>query len=128
MVAVAQAAAVRRRDAGQGVAERTFQNMPSSQAMCFNPFAPLADDTDLATAVLGPFLPGLVRVDAIAIEHTPAADVFGDQTVLDDFRALMREPGTVGLLPLDGFIDRIGEVAGEGSEWARGLRERYARI
>ncbi|MCK6576111.1 hypothetical protein L6V77_34085 [Myxococcota bacterium] len=266
VVPAAQAAAVQRRDAGKGVAERTFQNMLSSQAMCFNLFAPLADDTDLAASVLAPLLPGLVRVDAIAIEHTPAAEVFGDQTgrggvdcdvlieatfgdraavvvietkfveeefsscgfrragragrgqvvcpedvpvradrgacayqgvkgygywrrseehrtlaelpargcpfggplwqlwvnhalahveaasrgagramflvcasgdneallrggrVLDDFRALLREPHTVGLLPLDGLIDRIGEVAGEGSEWARGLRRRYGRI
>jgi hypothetical protein len=48
--------------------------------------------------------------------------------VLDDFRARLREPGTVGLLPLDGLIDRIGEVAGQGSEWARGLRGRYGLI
>ena len=41
---------------------------------------------------------------------------------LDDFQALLCELGTVGLLPLDGVIDRIGEVAGEGSERARGLR------
>lgn len=47
--------------------------------------------------------------------------------MLDDFRALLREPGTVGLLPLDGLIDRVGEVAGEGSERARGLRRRYGR-
>ncbi len=266
VVPAAHAAAMRRRDAGKGVGERTFRNMLSSQAMCFNLFAPLAADTDLATAVLAPLLPGLVRVDSIIIEHTPAADVFGDQTgrggvdcdllveatfsegaavvvietkfveeefsscgfrragraargqvvcpedvpvrddrgacayqgvkgygywrrseehrtlvelpakgcpfggplwqlwvnhalahveaarrgagralflvcapsdneallsggrVLDEFRALLRQPGTVGLLPLDALIDRVGAVAGEGSEWARGLRDRYGRI
>lgn len=45
-----------------------------------------------------------------------------------DFRGLVREPGTVGLLPLDALIDRVGGVAGEGAEWTRGLRGRYARI
>jgi hypothetical protein len=79
VVPAAHAAAVRRRDAGKGVAERTFQNMLSSQAMCFNLFAPLADDLDLAAAVLAPVLPGLVSVASITIEHTPAVDVFGDQ-------------------------------------------------
>jgi hypothetical protein len=48
--------------------------------------------------------------------------------VLDDFRALLREPGTVGLLLLDGLIDPIDEVAGGRSEWALGLRDHYARI
>lgn len=266
VVPAAHAAAVRRRDAGKGVAERTFQNMLSSQAMCFNLFAPLAEDPDLAAAVLVRFLPGLTRVRAIAIEHTPSADVFGDQTgrggvdcdvlveasfgddaavvvietkfveegfsacgfrragraargkvvcpadvpvradrgacayqgvkgygywrraeehgtladlpaqgcpfggplwqlwvnhtlahveaarrgasramllvcapadndallrggrVIDDFRAVLRAPDSVGLLALDGLIDWIAEVAGEGSAWARGLRGRYGRV
>lgn len=266
VVPVAHTAALRRRDAGKGVAERTFQNMLSSQAMCFNLFGPLADDLDLATKVLAAVVPGLVRVRSVAIEYTPDADVFGDQSgrggvdcdvlveatfstgenvvvietkfveeafstcgfrragragrgqvvcpddvpvrddreacayhgvkgygywrrtdehrtlaalpesgcpfggplwqlwvnhalahveaarrgagramflvcapgdneallrggrVLADFRARLRDPGTVDMLPVDGLIDRIGEVAGEGSEWARGLRARYVGI
>lgn len=47
--------------------------------MCFNLFAPLADGADLAATVLAPLLPGLLRVESITIEHTPAADVFVDQ-------------------------------------------------
>jgi len=262
----AHAAALRRRDAGKGVAERTFKNMLSSQAMCFNLFAPLAEDPDLATAVLAQVVPGLVHVRSITIEYTPAADVFGDQSgrggvdcdvlveasfaegeavvvietkfveqefstcgfrrpgrarrgqracpddvpvaqdrgacayqdakgygywartdehrtlvalpdrgcpfggpswqlwvnhtlahveaarrgaplarflvcasadnhallrggrVLGDLRACLRQPDTVGLLPLDPLIDRIGQVAGDGSAWARGLWDRYGRV
>ena len=76
----AHEAAIRRRDTGKGVAPRTFQNMLSSQAMCFNVFAPLAADPELATRVLAPLVPGLTGVNALTIEHTPASDVFGDQT------------------------------------------------
>lgn len=267
VVPEAHAAAVRRRDERKGVAERTFENMLSSQAMCFNLFAPLAADSDLATAVLKPLVSGLDRVRAITIEHTPAPDVFGDQTgrggvdcdlliearfvdgqdavlvvetkfvepefstcgfrkpgraargqiacpdnvavaldretcsyqrergyrywqrtdehrtlaplapvgcpfggalwqlwvnhtlahveaarrgasravflvcapsandallhggsVLGGFRELLADPATVGLLALDELIDWISDVSGEGSPWARGLRERYSRI
>lgn len=80
LVPAAHEAAVRRASAGKGVAGRTFTNMLSSQAMCFNLFAPLAADLDLATAVLTWALPELRRVRSITIEYTPAADVFGDQS------------------------------------------------
>ncbi len=73
-------AARERQQAGKGVAQRTFDNMLSSQAMCFNLFAPLATRLELVTDVLRPFIDGLLGVTAIHIEHTPAADVFKDQT------------------------------------------------
>jgi len=67
---------------GKGVAERTFVNMLSSQAMCFNLFTPLASDPELATNVLQPFFPGLWDVRDIHFEYTPPDDIFGDQTGL----------------------------------------------
>ena len=73
-------AAQERQRAGKGVAARTFENMLSSQAMCFNLFAPLASRLELAAEVLRPFIDGLLEVTAIHIEHTPSGDVFGDQT------------------------------------------------
>jgi PD-(D/E)XK nuclease superfamily protein len=70
-----------RASAGKGVNEkRTFSNMLSSQAMCFNVFSPLALDLGLAATVLKPFFPRLAEVRAIVFEHTPANSVFGDQT------------------------------------------------
>ena len=67
--------------AGKGVNEkRTFSNMLSSQAMCFNVFSPLASDRDLAVRVLQPFFPGLTEIRSIAFEYTPRNSVFGDQT------------------------------------------------
>ncbi|QED25805.1 hypothetical protein FRD01_00710 [Microvenator marinus] len=73
-------AAQERQQSGKGVAPRTFENMLSSQAMCFNLFAPLATWLDLATEVLKPFIEGLSEVTAIHIEYTPDRDVFNDQT------------------------------------------------
>lgn len=73
-------AARARRDAGKGVAARTFENMLSSQAMAFNLFGPLTTRLDLAAELLRPFVPGIATVTSVAIEHTPAGDIFNDQT------------------------------------------------
>jgi hypothetical protein len=78
----AHEAARARERAGKGVTQRTFENMLSSQAMCFNILAPLAARLELATEVLAPFIPGLRAVTAIHLEHTPAADIFRDQSGL----------------------------------------------
>jgi hypothetical protein len=258
-------AAQRRGSAGKGVGARTFENMLSSQAMAFNLFAPLAADLELGARVLAPLLPGLSRLCSVVIEHTPAAEIFGDQSAqggvdcdvlieaevgsqrvvlvvetklvepnfsacgfrrpgraargqrvcppevavadapeacayqhakgyrywsraralgtlaalpavgcpfggplwqlwvnhtlahaeaerrgADEARllvcapvanvalgaaeqvgalqALLRRPESAGLLPLDTLIDRVAEVCGEGSRWARGLQERYGRV
>ena len=80
VVDVAHQAALERRAAGKGVAARTFENMLSSQAMCLNVFAPLANEPLLAASALRPFFPGLRTIESIEIEHTPAAEVFGDQS------------------------------------------------
>lgn len=75
-------AAKERAARGKGVAERTFVNMLSSQAMCFNLFTPMAHDLQLATKVLRPFFPSLKLVREIHFEYTPPNDIFGDQTGL----------------------------------------------
>jgi hypothetical protein len=72
-------AAHARQRAGKGVAPRTFENMLSSQAMCFNLFAPLKTRLALAAEALRPFVPRLAEVRSIEIEHTPKGDVFNDQ-------------------------------------------------
>ena len=77
----AEEVAVRRMARGEGVdAKRTFGNMLSSQALCFNVFAPLAQDPDLAVAVLRPFFRSLATVRSMAFEYTPSNEIFGDQT------------------------------------------------
>jgi len=73
-------AARARQRAGKGVASRTFENMLSSQAMCFNLFAPLSTRLSLAGDILRPFVSGLAEVRSIEIEHTPPGDIFNDQS------------------------------------------------
>lgn len=79
----ALAAAERRATKGKGVDRaRTFGNMLSSQALCFNLFGPLALEPggmDVARDVLAHYLPGLARVLSIEIEYTPPFEVFRDQ-------------------------------------------------
>ncbi len=66
---------------GKGVdPRRTLTNMLSSQAMCFNVFTPLALDSDLAFRILRRFVPCLSSVRSVAFEHTPAKDIFNDQS------------------------------------------------
>jgi hypothetical protein len=80
VVSEAHQAALLRRDQGKGVAARTFNNMLASQAMCFNLFAPLAQDTDLAARILRGFVAELATVKRIQFEYTPPNDLFGDQS------------------------------------------------
>ena len=73
-------AALERQASGKGVAARTFENMLSSQAMCFNIFQPLGADPELAVRVLSQFFPSLASVTNIIIEHTPDKNIFRDQS------------------------------------------------
>ncbi|UPU37821.1 hypothetical protein M1B72_08970 [Geomonas paludis] len=66
---------------GKGVGERTFTNMLSSQAMCFNIFEPLNQDKDLCRRVLKEFIPEITEVRTISIEYTPDNGIFQDQSV-----------------------------------------------
>lgn len=73
-------AAEDRKTLGKGIAARTFNNMLSSQAMCFNMFTLLDQYKSMAVKALEPFFPSLYQVDDIIIEHTPSVDIFGDQS------------------------------------------------
>ena len=80
VIAEAFDAAVQRDAAGKGVGSRTFGNMLSSQAMCFNIFAPLADRPEMAAAILRTLMPDLDSVESISIEYTPEPEALGDQS------------------------------------------------
>jgi hypothetical protein len=80
VIPVAHEAAMRRRGEGKGVSTRTFDNMLASQAMCFNLFAPLQRDLELATRVLRRIVPDLTDVTKLEFEYTPSRDVFNDQS------------------------------------------------
>ena len=72
--------AFKRYKEGKGVASRTFVNMLSSQAMCFNIFAPLAENLDLASSIFSRVIPSITTVNSIEFEYTPPKDLFEDQT------------------------------------------------
>lgn len=73
-------AARSRDEKGKGVGDRTFSNMLSSQAMCFNIFEPLNQDKELCQRVIGAFIPGISEVKSVTIEYTPENDIFQDQS------------------------------------------------
>jgi len=82
VVKIAFQSAQYRKSKGKGIADRTFYNMLSSQAMCFNLFAPLQKDKKLASRVLSNFFPDLDTVNELIIEYTPENDIFGDQSTI----------------------------------------------
>lgn len=102
---------------------RTAHNLLSSQAMCFNLFAPLTDDLDLATRCLQALLPGEVeRVDRVEIEHTPSPkdEFLGDGTSFD---ALVVYEATVGDTAFLGIETKLHEGLTEKAHDKRRYRE-----
>lgn len=78
----ALAAAQERSARGKGLhVQKTFANMCSSQAMCFNLFGPLTDAPGLAIAtdVLRRYIADLASVRKIQFEYVPPPEVFRDQ-------------------------------------------------
>lgn len=73
-----------RNNVGKGVDwKRSTENLLSSQAMCFNLFAPMAPGSGAladASTVLGACWPGIDRVESIQMEYTPTSDPFSDQS------------------------------------------------
>lgn len=70
---------------GKGVDKaRTFGNMLSSQAMCFNLIGPLSDGRglELAGNALRHFIDWVGGVKSIEFECTPPRDAFGDQSAV----------------------------------------------
>lgn len=79
----AREAAEARANEGKGVSRaRTFGNMLSSQAMCFNLFAPLnnPEGHDILGRALGKFVGEMGTIRNIQFEYTPSDDVFQDQS------------------------------------------------
>ncbi len=74
-----------RDDKGKGVGkERTFSNMLSSQAMCFNIFGNLRskgkEGCDIAAKALARSIPAIRAIEDICLEFTPPKELFKDQS------------------------------------------------
>jgi hypothetical protein len=91
--------------AGGGVEEfRCLRNMLSSQPMCINLFAPLVENHELATRLVGALLPDEVaRVTDVRIEFapTPKRDYLDDSTSFDVFVEYERIEGGLGFLGIE---------------------------
>ncbi len=79
-------------------------NMLSSQPMCFNLFAPLVDDLDLATTLGRALLPGEIeRVTRVEIEWNPEPrfEYLDDRTAFDAFVEYTRPDGSSAFVGIE---------------------------
>lgn len=74
-----------RQELGAGIIEekRLFNNLLSSQPLCFNFFGELKMDTELALHVLRRFYPDLTRVERVIFEFAPEANHTNDNSAFD---------------------------------------------
>ncbi len=105
------AVAKRRLAENSGVVERfrLLYNMLSSQPMCFNLFAPLADDLEMATRLIAALLPGEVaEVLAVVLEFNPvpASAYLNDRTAFDAYVEWRRPDGQMAFM---GFETKLSE-------------------
>lgn len=83
---------------------RIFNDLLSSQPMCFNIFGELQLDLELATAALQPLHSDIGRVQAIRFEHSPGrgdAKYTGDRSAFDVFVEYTATDGARGFLGIE---------------------------
>jgi len=110
----------------QGMVEpnRLRNNLLSSQPMCFNLLAPLAQDLDLASRLLTglPGLPDSLRVTEVKVEYAPPKEQhLNDNTAFDAWIEYERDPDVRGFV---GIETKLTEPFSQ-AEYA--FDERYAR-
>jgi len=114
------------REASQGklyARPRIFDNLLSSQPLCFNLFAELQQDLCLATTVLKALAPGRVaQVTGIEFEHSPGRGderYTGDRSAFDayvEYRTSHDERGFIGI-EVKYHEDLIGKAAQHRSRY-----------
>ena len=83
---------------------RLLCNMLSSQPMCFNLFAPLVDDVELAARLMRVLLPdeiGLVNKVQLEYAPEPAKNYLNDRTAFDAFVSYTRSDGLPGFVGIE---------------------------
>ena len=82
---------------------RLLHNMLSSQPMCFNLFAPLSNDLDLATRLVREIWGGVAQVTKVEIEWAPCQkeDFLDDLTAFDAFIEYRFEDGRLGFIGIE---------------------------
>jgi hypothetical protein len=105
---------------------RIFNDLLSSQPLCFNVFGELQRDLDLATRVISSLTDGHVaRVTAIEFEHSPGrrdAKYTGDRSAFDVFIEYVAVGGARGFLGVEvKYHEDLGDSPAEH-------RERYDEV
>jgi len=128
---------------GKGAIEpfRLFHNMLSSQPMCFNLFAPLVDNLDLATRLWRLVLPNEVnRVLGVLIEYAPQppGEYLDDKTAFDAYVEYERLDGKLAFVGIETKLtEPFGRshydgpsyrrwMHGPGSPWRQDARDKVA--
>jgi hypothetical protein len=106
---------------------RLYGNLLSSMPLCFNLFAPLRLDPDLAAKVLRSLIPGidLARVLHVFFEYSPGrsrGDLTGDRSAWDAAIVYQRTDGEKGLLAIE------QKYSENGSEAPADLGPRYDEL
>jgi hypothetical protein len=85
-------------DSGIIEQDRLFNNLLSSQPLCFNFFGELKTDTDFALQVLRQFWPELTQVKRVIFEFAPAENYTNDKSAFDGAIEVMadNQSGLVG--------------------------------
>ena len=97
---------------------RLFNNMLSSQPMCFNLFGPLVDDAELAARLMQAILPGGIHhVSNVALEYAPepAKDYLNDRTAFDAFVEYVDPAGRPGFVGIETKLTEAFSAKSYGS-------------
>ncbi len=81
-------------------ADRLYNNLLSSQPMCFNLFGELSVNTMLATRILGNVIPDVTNVRQVKFEYAPTEKYTGDNSAFDVAIEVESKEG-IGLIGLE---------------------------
>lgn len=114
-----------RKETGTGIIEeeRLFNNLLSSQPLCFNFFGELKIDTGLALRVLRCFYPDLTSVDRVIFEYAPEENYTNDNSAFDVAFEVTRGD-ELGLI---GFECKFTDTFSQGEYNREEYREIYRR-
>lgn len=82
-------------------ADRLYNNLLSSQPLCFNFFGRLKYNRPLATKVISQFFPGVKEITHIHFEYAPNASKNGDNSAHDIALEFISNEGKRGLIGLE---------------------------
>jgi hypothetical protein len=102
--------------------DRLYNNLLSSQPLCFNFFGDMKSDPTYALAVLGALFPGVTKVSNTIFEYAPKANYTADNTAFDVAFEVETEEGQ-GLIGLEcKYTDSFSQTAYDRPEYRNILK------